>query len=82
MVNGSPIGFFRSTRGSRQGDPLSPYLFVIEVFNRLIDRAMEGNFLIGCNVGGRGEEGLVLTHLLYANDTLIFFFFFDQLMIL
>ena len=74
MVNGSPVGFFRSTRGLGQGDPLSPYPFVIdmEVFSQLIDRAMEGNFLIGCNVGGRGEEGLVLTHLLYADDTLIF----------
>ena len=74
LVNGSPTSFFRSTRGIRQGDPLSPYLFVIgmKVFSQLIDRAMEGNFFTGCNVGGRGEDGLVLTHLLYANDTLIF----------
>ena len=74
MVNDSPTGFFLSTRGLRQGNPLSPYLFVIgmEVFSRLIDRAMEGNFLTGYNVSGRGEKGLVLTHLLYANDTLIF----------
>ena len=74
LVNGSPVGFFRSIRGLRQGDPLSPYLFVIdmEVFSWLIHRDMEGNFWSGCNVGGRGEEGLVLTHLLYADDTLIF----------
>ena len=45
----------------------------MEVFNRLIDRAREGNFLSGCSIGGRGEEGLVLTHLLYADDTLIFY---------
>ena len=75
LVNGSLVGVFRSTRGLRQGDPLSPYLFVIgmELFSRLIDRAMEGNFLFGCRVSGRGEEGLVLTHLLYADDTLIFY---------
>ena len=74
LVNSSLVGFFHSTKGLRQGDPLSSYLFVIgmEVFSRLIDRAMEGNFLTGCNVSGMGEEGLVLTHLLYANDTLIF----------
>ena len=44
----------------------------MEVFNRLIDKVMEGNFLTSCNVGGRVEEGLVLTHLLYADDTIIF----------
>ena len=43
----------------------------VEVLSRLIDRA-EGNFLFGCKVSGRGEEGLVLTHLLYVDDTLIF----------
>ena len=39
---------------------------------RLINKAMERNLLSGCNVDGRGEEGLVLTHLLYVDDTLIF----------
>ena len=74
LVNSFPTGFFRSTRGLRQGDPLSPYLFMIgmEVVSRLIGRAMEGSFLFGCNISGRVEERLVLTHLLYADDTLIF----------
>ena len=44
----------------------------MEVLSRLIDRVMEGNFLFGYKVSGRGEEGLVLTHMLYADDTLIF----------
>ena len=44
----------------------------MEVLSRLVERAMEGNFLSGCNIGGKGEEGLVLTHLLYVDDSLIF----------
>ena len=72
----TPVGFLRSSRGLRQGDPLSPYLFVIgmDVLSRLIYKAVEGNFLTGYKVGDRdeGEEELILSHLLYADDTLLF----------
>ena len=58
----------------RQGDPLSPYLFVIgmEALSCLINRAVEGNYFAGSRIAvGRGED-LAISHLLYANDTLIF----------
>ena len=52
MVNGVPTGFFSSSKGLRQGDPLSPYLFVMrmEVLSVLIRRAVEGGFISGCNI--------------------------------
>ena len=47
LVNRSPVEFFGSSRGLRQGDPLSPMLFLVmmEVFSKMIKRA-EGASLL------------------------------------
>ena len=67
-------GFFQGSRGLRQGDPLSPYLFIIvmEAFSCLMKRAVAGGFLTPCIVQGRMGEGVQITHLLFVDDTLVF----------
>ena len=74
MINGSPCGLFQCSKGLRQGDPLSPYLFVIvmESFSQLMKQAVDGGFLSTFRVGGYGREGVIVSHLLFSDDTLVF----------
>jgi hypothetical protein len=69
LVNGSPYGFFSSSRGLRQGDPLSPrlFVFVMEALSRMIFDAVSGGLLEGFKVGNAD-----FSHLLFVDDTLIF----------
>jgi len=41
LVNGKAVGFFSFSRGVRQGDPMSPFLFCLaeEVLNRALSMA-------------------------------------------
>ena len=75
MVNGSPSGFFGSSRGIRQGDPLSPLLFllVMEVLSRMLSRTEEAGLIRGFKAGKAQEEGLSISHLLFADDTIVFY---------
>ena len=47
LVNGVSTDFFPSSGGLRQGDPFSPYLFVmgIEVLSILLCKAMAGGYI-------------------------------------
>jgi hypothetical protein len=62
--------FFPPTRGLRQGDPLSPYLFlmVAEGLSCMIRKAEDREDLEGVKVC-RGAP--TISHLLFADDSLI-----------
>ena len=73
LVNGSPTEFFSASRGIRQGDPLSPLLFllVMEVFTRMLEAASNVGLISGFSVGP-GNATLSISHLLFADNTIIF----------
>ncbi|XP_075662942.1 uncharacterized protein LOC142632422 [Castanea sativa] len=70
-INGKAYGNFRPTRGIRQGDPLSPYLFLIcaEAFTSLLAREEENGRLHGVSIS---QNAPTISHLLFANDSLLF----------
>ena len=44
----------------------------MEALSNLFKLAVEGNYFTGCKVADRGGEELVISHILYADDTLLF----------
>ncbi|CAA7021924.1 unnamed protein product [Microthlaspi erraticum] len=71
FINGSAKGHIKPTRGIRQGDPLSPYLFILcsEVLSGLCQQAQVNGKLEGVRVATRCPK---VNHLLCADDTMFF----------
>ena len=71
LINGGKIGQFRPKRGLRQGDLLSPYLFILcqEVFSRILEKEfMEKNISgVKASIGSTP-----ITHVMYADDIVLF----------
>jgi hypothetical protein len=70
LVNGKPTEKFVPERGLRQGDPLSPYLFIIcvDVFSALIKNAQQNELIHGVKIAPGAPE---ITHLFFADDSLM-----------
>ena len=71
LVNSDPKGLIKLTRGIRQGDTLSPFLFLLcmEGLYGLIKKAARAKEINGFSICKRG---LKLTHLFFADDSLLF----------
>ncbi|GJW77897.1 putative RNA-directed DNA polymerase, eukaryota, reverse transcriptase zinc-binding domain protein [Tanacetum coccineum] len=69
LVNGSPTPEFDICRGLRQGDPLSPFLFIL---------AMEGLYMLTCKAkdmgiftrASLGHDNMCVSLLIYADDVI------------
>nr|XP_023920446.1 uncharacterized protein LOC112031976 [Quercus suber] len=71
LVNGEPKGHIILTRGIRQGDPLSPYLFLLcsEGLNGLIENAVDCKHIEGVSLCRNGPK---ISHIFFADDSLLF----------
>lgn len=71
LINGATKGSIKPERGIRQGDPLSPYLFIIcaEVLSHLLNRSTQARKLQGIKISNRSPA---VSHLLFADDSLFF----------
>jgi hypothetical protein len=71
LINGQPHGRIFPSRGIRQGDPLSPYLFILcaEGLSHMLSRAERERSITGLPVA-RGR--MRIRHLFFADDSLLF----------
>ncbi|XP_070010520.1 uncharacterized protein [Nicotiana sylvestris] len=71
LINGQPNGFFKSSRGVKQGDPLSPTLFIlaVEALSRGLNLLHTNLYFYGF---GMPKWSPKINYLSYTDDTIIF----------
>ena len=71
LINGSPYGNFRPNHRLRQGDPFSPYLFILcsEVLIRILNRAEHQQLIHGVKITWSTQA---ISHLMIADDIVLF----------
>ena len=72
IQDGKEVGPIVPNRGLRQGDPLSPHLFILcaEGLSALIHKNERAGLIHGVRVA---REAPVVSHLFFANDCFLFF---------
>ena len=72
LINGSISQSFKPSRGLRQGDPLSPYLFLMcaNILSLALLKTEHNHDIMGVKLG---RNGLSFTHLFFVDDSLLFF---------
>ena len=72
LVDAEPKGIITPTRGLRQGNSLSPFLFILctEGLHGLIKRAARDDEVRGFSLCKRGPK---LTYLFFVDDSLLFY---------
>ena len=71
LLNGQPVGNIIPGRGLRQGDPLSPYLFLLCAMGLqcLIQKAEASGDIKGVAICRHGPR---ISHLFFADDNVLF----------
>lgn len=71
LLYGQPIGYIKPEHGLRQGDPLSPYLFLICVMGlqSLLHKAKMDGHIQGVAICRNGPR---VSHLFFADDSVLF----------
>ncbi|KAL0309421.1 UNVERIFIED_CONTAM: putative mitochondrial protein [Sesamum radiatum] len=70
LINGEGAGFFKSSRGLRQGDPISPPLFVIAA--ECLSRSLDSLFIQYPRLRFFSRSNTSISHLAFADDVIIF----------
>lgn len=70
VLNGVAKGFIKSQHGLRQGDPLSPALFIIA--GEYLSRRLNRLFASSLDLYFDNKKGLAVSHLAYSDDLIVF----------